>query len=72
MIRMYCGKEPEPEVLRHYIGYTAVTSFYWFLWALYQDSVGKNVGGYLYTWYRYTKSYGAYALELYEGGRKEL
>ena len=72
VIRMYCGKEPEPEVLRHYIGYTAVTSFYWFLWALYQDSVGKNVGGYLYTWYRYTKSYGAYALELYEGGRKEL
>ena len=70
VIRMYCGKEPEPEVLRHFIGYTAVTSFYWFLWALYQDSIGKNVGSFLYKWYRYTKSYGAYALSLYENVRE--
>ena len=49
----------------------AVASFYWCLWALYQDCVGKSVGSYLYIWYRYTKSYSARALALYEDGQSE-
>lgn len=44
IIRRYMGREPSREELRHHLGYVAVASFYWFLWALYQDCVGKSVG----------------------------
>ena len=71
IIQRYMGREPSREELRHHLGYVAVASFYWFLWALYQDCVGKSVGSYLYIWYRYTKSYSARALALYEDGQSE-
>ena len=71
IIQRYMGREPSREELRHHLGYVAVASFYWFLWALYQDCVGKSVGSYLYIWYRYTKSYTARALALYEDGQSE-
>lgn len=71
IIRQYLGHEPSVEELRHYLGYVAVASFYWFLWALYQDCVGKSVGSYLYIWYRYTKSYTARALKLYGDAQEE-
>ena len=33
IIRRYMGREPSREELRHHLGYVAVASFYWFLWA---------------------------------------
>jgi thiamine kinase-like enzyme len=71
IIKCYLQHKPEIYELRHYIGYTAVLSYYWFVWAIYQDSVGKNVGKYLYVWYQYTKSYSKRALELYCSGGQE-
>lgn len=65
ILRRYLKHEPAREELRHYIAYVAVLSFYWFLWAIYQESVGKNVGEYLYLWYRYAKSYTRRALDMY-------
>lgn len=70
IIKIYLGHEPEERELRHFIGFTAASSFYWFVWALYQESVGKTVGEYLYIWYRYTNKYSKRALELYEGKEK--
>lgn len=64
-IGIYLEHEPRDSEMRRFLGYVAVSSFYWFLWALYQESVGKTVGEYLYMWYRYTKKYSASALELY-------
>ena len=49
----------------HYLASVAVTSYHWFLWALFQESVGKPVGEFLYIWYRYTKQYGQLALSMY-------
>lgn len=60
------GHKPDPQELRHYIAYVAILSYYWFVWAIYQDSVGKTVGEYLYIWYRYTKTYSKRTLSLYE------
>ncbi len=60
------GYTPSPAELRHYLAYVAILSYYWFVWAIYQDSVGKTVGEYLYIWYRYTKSYSRRALGMYE------
>jgi CTP:phosphocholine cytidylyltransferase-like protein/thiamine kinase-like enzyme len=65
IIALYLGHEPFETELRHYLAYIAVLSYYWFLWALYQESIGKTVGKYLYIWYRYTKSYGERALKMY-------
>lgn len=66
IIEIYLQYKPSEKELCHFMGYIAVSSFYWFVWALYQDSVGKTVGEYLYMWYRYTKKYSKKALELYE------
>lgn len=49
---------------KHCVGYICVSSFYWFVWAIYQDVLGNPVGEYLYLWYRYTKLYAQKALEL--------
>ena len=66
ILRRYLQTDVDDGRLRHLVGSVAVSSFYWFLWALYQESVGKNVGNYLYIWYRYTKSYCKLALSMYQ------
>ena len=67
VLRMYYGDSQKPEAgLRHEIGYVAIASFYWFVWALYQECNGSVVGEYLMIWYRYSKLYVKKALELYK------
>jgi len=65
VLELYLQEVPDKKTERHYLAYVAVTSYYWFLWALFQESVGKPVGEFLYIWYRYTKQYGQLALDLY-------
>lgn len=65
IIKEYLGKDHTLEKERHFIGYVALASYYWFVWAIFQDSNGANVGEYLYIWYRYAKQYGKKTLELY-------
>lgn len=64
IIEMYFDREVTNVELRHYLGYVAICSFYWFLWALYQENNGKNIGEYLYIWHDYTKKYSEYALNM--------
>lgn len=66
VLEIYYGREPEPKELRHDLAYVAITSYYWFIWAIYQESAGNTVGEYLLLWYQSTKTYLARALELYE------
>ena len=65
VLEIYLQEVADKKTKRHYLAYVAVTSYYWFLWALFQESVGKPVGEFLYIWYRYTKQYGQLALDLY-------
>lgn len=65
VIEQYFKRPPTDEELFHCIAYTAIASFYWFIWALYKDACGDPVGEYLYLWYRYTKMYGAEARRLF-------
>ena len=67
VLEIYLQEVPDTKTRRHYLAYVAVTSYYWFLWALFQESVGKPVGEFLYTWYRFTRQYGHLSLELYLG-----
>lgn len=66
VIDLYLGHKADDRELRYYISYVAIAAYYWFLWAIYQESVQKNVGEYLYIWYRYTKKYSDMALQLYQ------
>ncbi len=65
VIDLYFGRKATDRELRHYMAYVAAAAYYWFVWAIYQESIGKNVGKYLYIWYRYTKLYSKRALDLY-------
>ena len=65
VFEIYSQGSLDTKTKRHYLAYVAVTSYHWFLWALFQESVGKPVGEFLYIWYRYTKQYGQLALSMY-------
>jgi len=65
---MYQGRTLLPQERLHYMAYLAVCSYYWFLWALYQESNGKSIDQYMYVWYRNAKYYEKKAMELYKKG----
>jgi len=56
-IEMYLGYSPKGEELKHYFGYIALASYYWFIWALYQETRGNPVGEWLYLWYKNAKKF---------------
>lgn len=64
-IRTYLGHEPSDEELRHYLAYTAIASYCWYLWAIYQECNGVDTGDFLKLWYDYSYFYSEKALELY-------
>ena len=69
VLRMYYQDESLSERdMRHALGCVAMASFYWFVWAIFQESNGNVVGEYLMKWYKYSKLYASKAIELYEKG----
>ncbi len=54
-IELYLGYKPEQEELKHYLGYIAEASYYWYVWAIYQETRGNSVGEWLYLWYKNSK-----------------
>lgn len=66
VIDIYLGHRASVKEKRYFYTYISCAAYYWFLWAIYQNSVGNDVGEYLYIWYKYTKTYGKKALELFE------
>lgn len=66
ILQIYYGRQPTELEFRHCMAYIAISSFYWYVWALYKEKKGEIVGEYLYTWYRFAGSYGKIALEAYE------
>ena len=59
----YFQREPAPFERAHCLSYIAISSFYWFVWALYKDACGAPVGEWLYLWYRNAKVFGKAARE---------
>lgn len=66
IINMYLEHEADTKEKRYYYTYIAAAAYYWFLWAIYQNSVGNDVGEYLYIWYKYTKTYSREAKKYFE------
>ncbi len=65
VIRQYLEHEPDQAELRHLTGYIAIASYYWFLWALYQESRGNAVGEWLYLWYKNSRRYAEMTLKMF-------
>ena len=49
-IREYLGDKWSESSEFHYLAYTAIIAYYWFVWALYRESCGANMGEALPNW----------------------
>ena len=65
VVAKYYGHDPSLQEQRHAIAYIAIAAYYWFVWAIYQESLGKSVDNYLLIWYQAAKMYAEKELELY-------
>lgn len=63
---IYYGRKPDERELRHCLAYVAIASYYWFVWSIYQESIGNLVGDLLFLWYQNSKLYINEAKKLYE------
>ncbi len=62
-IREYCRDEFNDMLLFHYLAYTAISSFYWYVWALYREACGAIMGESLYRWRVMAKRYSRHLAE---------
>lgn len=60
VIEEYCGDDFNDAQLFHHLAYTAIVSYYWFVWALYRESCGAVMGESLHNWYVMAKRYSSY------------
>ena len=65
-INMYLGHEATKEEQRHYLAYTAIASYCWYLWAIYQEANSVDTGDFLKLWHDYSYLYLKEAIVLYE------
>lgn len=65
ILKIYFGRDLTPIEERHYIAYIAICSYYWFVWALYKESLGDNLEYYIKLWYKYSNIYSDISLDLY-------
>lgn len=65
-IREYCGEDMTDAQLFHYLAYTAILSYYWYVWALYREASGAVMGESLYNWHIMAKRYSKYLVWQYK------
>ena len=64
-IAEYCGEDCSEKLLFHYLAYTAIISYYWYVWALYREACGAVMGESLYNWHVMARRYSKYLNEKY-------
>ena len=64
-IELYLNRKPTKDELRHYLAYTAIAAYCWYLWAIYQEANGVDTGEFMDLWYRYAFEYSKEAEQLY-------
>lgn len=72
ILNLYFGRKVTRLEYRHYIAYIAISGYYWFIWALYKESIGNIVGEYLYIWYKFAQKYSELALALYAKEKENM
>ena len=61
-IRAYLGDGWTERKEFHHMAYTALIAYYWFVWAMYRESCGANMGDALPNWRRMAEKYADYML----------
>lgn len=56
-IKEYLQEGWTPQLEFHYLAYTAIIAYYWFVWAMYRESCGANMGESLPNWKLMAKRY---------------
>ncbi|MBQ9249409.1 MAG: phosphotransferase [Oscillospiraceae bacterium] len=65
-VKEYCGEAYNDTLRFHYLAYTAIVAYYWYVWALYQESCGTVMGESLYNWRVMARRYSHYLVEQYQ------
>lgn len=65
-IAEYCGEGMTDAQMFHYLAYTAILSYYWYVWALYREACGAVMGESLYNWHVMAKRYSKYLVKKFE------
>ena len=65
-LEYYYGRKPTDAEIRHNLAFVAFAGWCWYVWSLYKESRGENVGEWFYIYYKYAKRYLNKALEMYE------
>lgn len=63
MIREYLKDDYDEKKEFHFLAYSAIIAYYWFVWAMYRESCGASMGESLYNWYRMAEKYADYLLD---------
>lgn len=59
-IRMYCGEGATEKQIFHFLAYTAVIAFYWYVWGLFREANGAVMGEGFYRWRSMAKKISGY------------
>ena len=62
-IREYLQEDFSEQTRFHYMAYTAIIAYYWFVWAMYRESCGANMGQSLPNWRMMAEKYVDHLLE---------
>ena len=60
-ISLYLNGDKDPKKEFHFLAYTAIIAYYWFVWALYRESCGANLKEALHNWHDMAEKYAAYS-----------
>ena len=61
-IREYLRKDWTEQKEFHYMAYTAIIAYYWFVWAMYRESCGASMGEALANWRMMAEKYSEYLI----------
>ena len=61
-IKEYLQEEYSEKTRFHYMAYVAIIAYYWFVWAIYRELCGANIGEALINWRKMAEVYSDYLL----------
>jgi CTP:phosphocholine cytidylyltransferase-like protein/thiamine kinase-like enzyme len=67
LCELYEGRKINERELRHFLAYRGLLMYYWFVWAVRQESQGISVGEYTKMWYETAEENSLLAMKFYEG-----
>lgn len=65
-IKEYLGESFNDTKEFHFLAYVAIIAYYWFVWAMYRESCGANMGESLSNWKKMAVKYADYVLKRYK------